>query len=68
MLKELLKIMSSSVGKILKITIFGESHSQAIGLTIDGFPAGLKVDYEEIQKALNRRAPKEDFSTPRHEK
>ena len=59
--------MSSSIGKILKITIFGESHSQAIGLTIDGFPAGLKVDYEEIQKALNRRAPKEDFSTPRHE-
>ena len=59
--------MSSSIGKILKISIFGESHSKAIGLTIDGFPAGIKVDYKEINKALERRNPKDDFCTERHE-
>ena len=59
--------MSSSIGKILKITIFGESHSKAIGLTIDGFPAGIKIDQSELKKALERRNPKDDISTPRHE-
>lgn len=59
--------MSSSVGKILKITIFGESHSKALGLTIDGFPSGIKVDYEKIKQALNRRNPKDEYSTGRHE-
>ena len=59
--------MSSSIGKVLKITLFGESHSKAIGLTIDGFPSGIKVNYDEINKALARRNPKDDFSTERQE-
>ena len=59
--------MSSSIGKVLKITLFGESHSKAIGLTIDGFPSGIKVNYDEINKALARRNPKDNFSTERHE-
>ena len=59
--------MSSSIGKVLKITLFGESHSKAIGLTIDGFPSGIKVNYDEINKALARRNPKDVFSTERQE-
>ena len=60
--------MSSTYGDSLKLSIFGESHGPAIGMTLDGIPAGLPVDEEKLQKFLNRRAPgQEDFSTPRKE-
>ena len=59
--------MSSTFGNILKITIFGESHSKAIGLTIDGLPAGIKIDEEAIEKDLIKRNPQNDLSTERHE-
>jgi len=49
--------MSNSFGNIFKITTFGESHGKAIGVTIDGCPAGLDVKLEEIQKDLDRRKP-----------
>ena len=45
------------IGKVLTLTTFGESHGEAIGGVIDGFPSGLKVDYEFVQKELNRRRP-----------
>ncbi len=60
--------MSSTYGKNLKLTIFGQSHGPAIGMTLDGIPAGLCVDFEELQSFLNRRAPgHNDWSTPRKE-
>ena len=60
--------MSSTYGDQLKLSIFGQSHGAAIGMTLDGIPAGLPVDLDELQKFLNRRAPgKNRFSTPRSE-
>ena len=60
--------MSSTYGENLKLTIFGQSHSPAIGMTLDGIPAGLNVDLEELQSFLNRRAPGQNsWSTPRKE-
>lgn len=49
--------MSNSYGKIFRITTFGESHGPAIGVTIDGCPAGIAVDEAFIQSELNRRKP-----------
>ena len=60
--------MSSTIGKTLKISIFGESHGNAIGVVIDAIPAGEKIDLEALQKFLNRRAPgRLEYQTPRHE-
>ena len=60
--------MSSTYGDQLKLSIFGQSHGTAIGMTLDGIPAGLPVDIAELQKFLNRRAPgKNAYSTPRSE-
>ena len=49
--------MGNSIGKIFKLTTFGESHGAAIGGIIDGCPAGLELDFEKIQKQLDRRKP-----------
>ena len=49
--------MFNSFGNLLKLTTFGESHGVAIGGVIDGFPAGMKVDFDAIQKELDRRKP-----------
>ncbi len=60
--------MSSVFGKNIKVNIFGQSHSKAIGVTIDGLPSGFKIDFEELQDFLNRRAPgNSDFATARKE-
>lgn len=60
--------MSSTYGENLSLSIFGQSHGAAIGMTLDGIPAGLKVDLDELQAFLNRRAPgNNDYSTPRKE-
>ena len=60
--------MSSTYGESLKLSIFGQSHGPAIGMTLDGIPAGLPVDFEKLQTFLNRRAPgQNDWSTPRKE-
>lgn len=47
----------SSFGTIFKITTWGESHGKALGVVIDGCPAGLALCKEDIQKFLNRRRP-----------
>jgi chorismate synthase len=44
-------------GNKLKISIFGQSHSLAIGICIDGLPSGLKFDFEELNMFMQRRAP-----------
>ena len=60
--------MSSTYGEHLKLSIFGQSHAPAVGMTLDGIPAGLPVDLEALQAFLNRRAPgQNDYSTPRKE-
>lgn len=60
--------MSSTYGTKIKLSIFGQSHGPAIGMTLDNVPAGLPVDLEKLQGFLNRRAPgQNDFSTPRRE-
>ena len=49
-------------------SIFGQSHAPAIGVTVDGLPAGLPVDPDELQRFLSRRAPGQNaWSTPRRE-
>ncbi len=49
--------MSSTFGKNIKISIWGQSHSAAIGVTVDGLPAGFKIDTEKLGEFLARRAP-----------
>ncbi|MFY7671437.1 chorismate synthase [Tenacibaculum sp. MEBiC06402] len=49
--------MFNSFGNILKLTSFGESHGIAIGGVIDGFPAGVEIDFDAVQKELDRRKP-----------
>ena len=60
--------MSCSFGERIKITIFGQSHSEAMGVVIDGLPAGFELNFEKIQNFLNRRAPgRNTMSTSRKE-
>ena len=60
--------MSSSFGKLLKISVFGQSHGAAIGVNIDGLPAGEEIDLEELQRFLDRRRPgRSPLSTARKE-
>lgn len=47
--------MSSVFGKNIKISIFGQSHAPAIGVTLDGIPAGVKIDFDALQGFLARR-------------
>lgn len=58
----------SSFGTIFKITTWGESHGKALGVVIDGCPAGLPLEEADIQKYLNRRKPgQSSITTPRKE-
>ena len=60
--------MGSVFGKTLKISVFGESHGTAIGVTIDNFPCGISVDMDFILKEMARRAPNSSpASTARRE-
>ncbi len=49
--------MSSLYGQYLKLSIFGQSHGRAVGMTLDNIPTGLPVDAEALQAFLRRRAP-----------
>ena len=57
----------SSFGENIKVSIFGQSHSQEIGMTLEGIPAGKRIDTEELQRFMDRRAPGKSYSTPRKE-
>lgn len=60
--------MSSEFGKLLKISVFGQSHGKAIGVVMDGIPAGESVDLDVLERFLSRRAPgQSDLSSPRKE-
>ncbi len=47
----------NSFGKIYRLTTFGESHGAAVGGVIDGMPAGVEIDLDEVQRRLDRRRP-----------
>jgi hypothetical protein len=49
--------MSSSFGRLFTVTTWGESHGPAVGVVVDGVPAGLPLDMELVQKDLDRRRP-----------
>ena len=49
--------MSNTFGKLFKITTYGESHGPAIGVIIDGCPAGVTIDLDFIQATLHKRKP-----------
>ena len=60
--------MSSSYGDNIRVTIFGQSHAPAIGVTVEGLPAGFTIDRAALQAFLDRRAPgRDETSTARHE-
>ena len=60
--------MSNSFGKAFRITTWGESHGDAVGVVIDGCPPGLPISLEDIQKELDRRRPgQSEISTQRKE-
>jgi chorismate synthase len=59
----------NTIGKIFRLTSFGESHGPAIGGVIDGCPAGLTIDHESIRKEMARRRPgQSSLTTERNEK
>ena len=61
--------MSSCFGQHLHLSLFGQSHGPAIGITMDGFPAGMRIDMEALQAEMARRAPGQSaLTTPRKEK
>lgn len=58
----------NSLGSVLKLATFGESHGPAMGGVLEGVPAGLPLNFESIQKELNRRKPgQSSISSPRKE-
>lgn len=60
--------MSSSYGENIRLSIFGQSHSPAIGMTLEGIPAGEHIDFDQLQRFMERRAPgRRAYSTPRKE-
>lgn len=60
--------MSSTMGTTLRVTVFGQSHSPAIGCVVEGLPSGFPVDLDELQGFLDRRAPgRSPWSTGRKE-
>lgn len=62
------KIITSSFGENIKVSIFGGSHELSIGVDITGVPAGISISMEELRKFMARRAPgNSKFATPRKE-
>ncbi|MCB0344957.1 MAG: chorismate synthase, partial [Bdellovibrionales bacterium] len=58
----------NTFGKLFRITTFGESHGKALGVVIDGCPAGLELDLEALQLELARRKPGQNrLVSPRKE-
>ncbi len=58
----------NTFGSKLKFTVFGESHGYGVGMTLDGFPSGLKIDMEALGEEMARRAPgSSELATKRKE-
>ena len=60
--------MSSEFGKNIKVSVSGQSHSKAIGVVVEGLPAGEKIDLTKLQAFMDRRKPNDGiYSTKRNE-
>ena len=59
--------MKNNFGTNISWTLFGESHGPAIGITLDGLPAGFQVDMEQIKADMDKRKATGKISTQRHE-
>ena len=60
--------MSNTIGRLYRVTSFGESHGRCVGVVVDGCPAGHRLDLEHVQAELDRRRPgQSSVSTPRRE-
>ena len=61
--------MAGSIwGEVFRVSTWGESHGEGVGVVVDGAPAGISLSEEDIQKCLDRRKPGETkYSTPRKE-
>ncbi|MBR7101832.1 MAG: chorismate synthase [Clostridia bacterium] len=60
--------MKNTFGASISVTLFGESHGEAIGAVIDGMSPGIKIDYSFIDSQLGRRRPSSGTDTARQEK
>lgn len=60
--------MSFSIGKVVKFNIFGASHDICVGGSLEGLPAGTKIDFERIESDLSRRRPSAKGETKRVER
>lgn len=59
--------MKNTFGTNIAMTLFGESHGEAIGCVLDGLPAGFAIDENKLQAMMDRRKPKGKTGTQRHE-
>lgn len=59
--------MKNSIGNQITVTLFGESHGEAIGAVIDGLAPGIKIDEGYIAEKMEARKPRGKISTKRHE-
>lgn len=59
--------MSNTIGKNIRISLFGESHNEAIGVMIDGLPSGIRVNFDFLNSMMDKRKAKGTISTPRKE-
>lgn len=58
----------NTFGRILRLTTWGESHGEAIGAVLDGFPSNFKLDLSEVQKEVSLRSPGQShYTSPRNE-
>ncbi|MDR3305148.1 MAG: chorismate synthase [Clostridiales Family XIII bacterium] len=58
----------NSFGSLFRVELFGESHGPAVGVVVDGVPAGTALDFDRIAFEMRRRAPgRSDYTTPRRE-
>ena len=60
--------MNGFYGECLRLEIFGQSHAAAIGMTLEGVPAGARVDFDALMRFMQRRAPgRGEYATARRE-
>lgn len=60
--------MANTLGSIFRFTIWGQSHAPAIGVTMEGIPAGISIDRKRLKEFMDRRKPGQNqYSTPRKE-
>jgi len=63
------RLGGNTFGKVFRVTTWGESHGRAVGVVVDGVPAGLPLSEEDVQKELDRRRPgTSEVTSPRRER